>query len=135
MQLPNSAKPPPETIAPVAAGGYGAAALKHARRVVVFVLGISVLLVGIVMIVGPGPAVVVIPLGLGILATEFLWARRILDSLKRRLAAGQALLPDRPAFRWVRIFLPKPNADWKIGSLSVAWILIHASQFVWPEIP
>src|SRR6516225_3883327 len=60
--------------------------LRHVRRVLVFLFGISVLLVGIAMIIGPGPAVVVIPLGLGILATEFLWARRILDSLKRRLA-------------------------------------------------
>ena len=107
MQISNPAKPPEETIDPIAAAGYGAAALKLARRLTVFVLGISVLLVGIVMIVGPGPAVVVIPLGLGLLATEFLWARRILDSLKRRLAAGQALLPDSPAFRWMRAFLAK----------------------------
>ncbi len=78
-----------------------------ARRVTVFVLGTSVVLVGIVMIVAPGPAVVVIPLGLGILATEFLWARRILDSIQRRLAAGHALLPDWAVFRWLRVFLPK----------------------------
>ena len=107
MQLPNSLEPPSETDDPAVSVGYGAAALRHARRVAVFILGISVVLVGIVMIVAPGPAVVVIPLGLGILATEFLWARRILDSLKRRLAAGQALLPDTPAFRWTRIFRPK----------------------------
>src|SRR6267378_6555392 len=106
MQLPHSVEQPLETDDPAAPVGYGATALRHARRVAVFVLGISVLLVGIVMIVGPGPAVVVIPLGLGILATEFLWARQILDSLKRRLAAGQALLPDSPAFRWTRVFLP-----------------------------
>ena len=111
MQISNPVKPPEETIDPVAAAGYGAASLKLARRVTVFVLGISVLLVGIVMIVGPGPAVVVIPLGLGILATEFLWARRILDSLKRRLAAGQALLPDSAAFRWMRVLLPKKKVN------------------------
>jgi uncharacterized protein (TIGR02611 family) len=111
MQLPHTVNPPPETDDPTLPAGYGAAALRYARRVAVFVLGISVLLVGIVMIVGPGPAVVVIPLGLGILATEFLWARRILDSLKRRIAAGQALLPDSPAFRWTRIFRPKKSGD------------------------
>ena len=103
-------KPLEETNEPAMPSGYGAAASRLARRVTVFILGISVLLVGIVMIVGPGPAVVVIPLGLGILATEFLWARRILDSLQRRLAAGHALLPDWPAFRWMRDFLPKKNS-------------------------
>ena len=107
MQLSSPSKPTEEMVDPASQSGYAAAALKHARRVAVFVLGISVLLAGIVMIVGPGPAVVVIPLGLGILATEFLWARRILDALQHRLAAGQALLPDTPAFRWTRIFLPK----------------------------
>jgi uncharacterized protein (TIGR02611 family) len=111
MQLPNSLENPPETHDPAVPVGYRGTALRHARRVAVFILGISVVLVGIVMIVAPGPAVVVIPLGLGILATEFLWARRILDSLKQRLAAGQALLPDTPAFRWTRIFRPRRNGE------------------------
>lgn len=55
---------------------------KGARRIVVLVVGSSVVLVGIAMIVLPGPAVVVIPAGLAILATEFLWARRLLHRLK-----------------------------------------------------
>jgi uncharacterized protein (TIGR02611 family) len=59
--------------------------VKFVRRLVVFLLGISVLLVGLVMIIAPGPAFVVIPLGLAILATEFVWARTILDALKKRL--------------------------------------------------
>jgi tellurite resistance protein TerC len=44
----------------------------------------SVLVVGIAMIVLPGPAMVVIPAGLAILATEFVWAQRWLKYLKRR---------------------------------------------------
>jgi uncharacterized protein (TIGR02611 family) len=52
---------------------------------VVFVIGSTVLLLGIIMIVGPGPAIVVIPLGLTILATEFLWARRWLNWARRQL--------------------------------------------------
>lgn len=59
----------------------------HARRVVVFVIGMSVLLIGIAMIVLPGPAFVVIPLGLAILATEFVWARRWLRYAKRKFEA------------------------------------------------
>ena len=47
------------------------------RKVVVAVIGFTVLLIGLMMVVTPGPAVVVIPIGLAILASEFAWARRI----------------------------------------------------------
>jgi len=52
------------------------------RKLMIAVMGGSVLLVGVVMIVLPGPAIIVIPLGLAILATEFLWARRWLKRAK-----------------------------------------------------
>ena len=58
------------------------------RRVIVFVLGMSIVLVGVVMLVTPGPAVVVIPAGLALLATEFLWARRLLRRLKDSISSG-----------------------------------------------
>ena len=61
--------------------------LGQARRVIVIVIGFTVLLVGVAMVVLPGPAVVVIPVGLAILATEFIWARRLLVLLKERLAS------------------------------------------------
>jgi tellurite resistance protein TerC len=60
---------------------------RQVRKLVVAVLGISVLLVGIVMLVAPGPAVVVIPCGLAILATEFVWAKRLLNYTRKH--AGQ----------------------------------------------
>ena len=56
--------------------------VKGARRIVILITGITVLLVGIVMIVLPGPAIVVIPIGLAILATEFVWAKRLLYRFK-----------------------------------------------------
>ena len=51
---------------------------KMLRRVVVGVIGGTILLIGIALLVLPGPAFVVIPLGLVILASEFAWARRLL---------------------------------------------------------
>ena len=42
------------------------------------VIGSTVVLIGIVMIVLPGPAFIVIPLGLAILASEYAWARRVI---------------------------------------------------------
>ena len=59
-----------------------------ARKAVVAVVGATVVLLGISMIVLPGPAVLVIPLGLGILAIEFAWARRWLRHVKERSTAA-----------------------------------------------
>ncbi len=56
--------------------------LRLARKIAVLVIGVAVLLIGVALVVLPGPAFVVIPLGLGILATEFLWARQILHKLR-----------------------------------------------------
>ena len=39
--------------------------LRHAKRIVSFILGLSLLLIGVAMIVLPGPATVLLPLGLG----------------------------------------------------------------------
>ena len=54
-----------------------------ARKVIVAVIGTTVMAGGIALIVVPGPAVIVIPLGLAILATEFFWARRLLRRIKQ----------------------------------------------------
>lgn len=48
------------------------------RKVIYSVLGATVLLIGIAMLVLPGPAFIVIPIGLAILASEYAWARRII---------------------------------------------------------
>ena len=60
--------------------------LRHAKRIVVAVIGGTVVLIGVAMIVLPGPAVVVIPAGLAILATEFVWAKRLLERAKTKSA-------------------------------------------------
>jgi tellurite resistance protein TerC len=59
--------------------------LRHVRRVVVTVIGGTVLLIGIAMIILPGPAFVVIPAALAILGLEFEWARRWLLKAKEML--------------------------------------------------
>ena len=58
-----------------------------AKRVIVGVSGSLVLLVGLAMIVLPGPALLMIPAGLAILATEFEWARRWLRKGRQWLRA------------------------------------------------
>ncbi len=59
---------------------------KAARRIVVGVVGATVLLIGIVMLVTPGPALVVIPVGLAILSIEFTWARAWLKRLRESIS-------------------------------------------------
>ena len=57
--------------------------VKVVKRVIVSVVGVTVLLIGIALLVLPGPAFVVIPVGLAILATEFAWARHWLKRARR----------------------------------------------------
>jgi len=57
---------------------------RQGRRFVRLVVGFTVLIVGIILLLTPGPAFVVIPVGLAILATELVWARRLLNQLKNQ---------------------------------------------------
>jgi hypothetical protein len=57
--------------------------VEQVRRLSRIVGGFTLLLIGIVMIVTPGPGWLVILLGLGLLAAEFVWARRLMDRIKR----------------------------------------------------
>ena len=68
---------------------------RQARRAAILFLGSSVLVVGAAMIVLPGPAIVVIPLGLAILGIEFAWARRWLVQIRKRLKEARQAVDSR----------------------------------------
>jgi uncharacterized protein (TIGR02611 family) len=55
------------------------------KKTLVALAGGSLLLAGLAMLVLPGPAFLVIPAALAILAIEFVWARRWLAWLRERL--------------------------------------------------
>ena len=77
--------------------------LRYARRVVVAIVGTTVLLFGIALLVLPGPAFIVIPVGLAILATEFAWARRWLEIVREAAEKGVDKLSAFPwANRWIQ---------------------------------
>lgn len=59
---------------------------RTAKRVAVGVIGGTILLLGIAMVVLPGPAFIVIPTGLAILSIEFAWARHWLHKVRERIA-------------------------------------------------
>lgn len=71
-ELPGSAQPRPN------GGSLARRLVRAAWRSIVLVVGGTVVAIGVAMLVLPGPAFVVIPAGLAILATEFVWARRLL---------------------------------------------------------
>jgi uncharacterized protein (TIGR02611 family) len=54
------------------------------RRVFLVIAGFTLLLAGGVMLVTPGPGLLVIFFGLGLLAAEFVWARRLMDRMKQQ---------------------------------------------------
>ena len=69
----------------------------------------SVVLLGFVLIFTPGPAILVIPLGLAILASEFLWARRLLRKVRDHLRShGVDPAAKRP---WLRRLMIRIGID------------------------
>jgi hypothetical protein len=69
----------------------------HLRKLIVAVIGGTILLIGVALIVLPGPAFIVIPLGLAILATEFAWARRMVVRARAMFAKARGRKPETAA--------------------------------------
>lgn len=57
--------------------------LNQAKRFLKILFGFTLLALGVVMIITPGPGWLTILLGLGILGAEFVWARRLLDRIRK----------------------------------------------------
>lgn len=58
--------------------------LRNGKRVGVTIAGVLVVLAGLAMLVLPGPGILVIIAGLAILATEYVWAERMLNIAKAK---------------------------------------------------
>ncbi|MBI2609053.1 MAG: PGPGW domain-containing protein [Deltaproteobacteria bacterium] len=71
--------------------------IKHIRKLVVFIIGITIVLIGIILIFTPGPAFIVIPVGLAVLGTEFAWAHHLLKKVKE-----QSNHHSRKIFDWIK---------------------------------
>ena len=77
---------------------------KLVKRIVIFIIGFTMLIIGVSMIVLPGPAIIMIPLSLGVLATEFVWAKRWLRKYEEHASSVTGELKKRV---WDRFFKPK----------------------------
>lgn len=97
-------------------------------KIVVGVVGAAVALVGVVMIVTPGPAFVLIPLGLAILATEFTFARKWLDWARDKATEAKRKSDEMdPAVRRRRLVLTGVAVLLVVG--GVAWYVV---VYDWP---
>jgi uncharacterized protein (TIGR02611 family) len=99
-----------------------------ATKIVVTVIGVAVLCAGLIMMVTPGPGIVGIVVGLGILATEWAWADRWVQAAKRKAqeAADKAREMD-PAVRRRRLLLAGG-----LVLLVAAVVLTYLVVFDWP---
>ncbi|HKD50174.1 MAG TPA: PGPGW domain-containing protein [Candidatus Acidoferrum sp.] len=66
--------------------------IEQVRRIFLILAGFTLLALGIVMIFTPGPGTPVILMGLGLLAAEFVWARRMMERIKRETARLKGVL-------------------------------------------
>lgn len=63
---------------------------RQVRRVAVTILGVALLVVGVAMMVLPGPGILGIVAGLAVLASEYTWARRLLTRARVEAEKVQA---------------------------------------------
>jgi len=62
------------------------------KKLIVAVIGFTILLIGLIVVFTPGPAILIIPIGLAVLATEFVWAEKLLHQFKVKV---NSILPRR----------------------------------------
>jgi uncharacterized protein (TIGR02611 family) len=64
--------------------------LRSSKRIAVTVVGFALVALGLVMLVLPGPGIVVVVIGFAVLGTEYVWAAAMLERTKRAAEwAGQ----------------------------------------------
>jgi uncharacterized protein (TIGR02611 family) len=89
-------------------------------RILIGVIGGGVTVIGAIALIGPGPGVLILLAGLGILATEYAWAGRIMlhtKNIANKAAQRTGMKP------WVKYFLISGGAVF-----SIIAILIYHSR-------
>ncbi|MGH7244656.1 MAG: PGPGW domain-containing protein [Phycisphaerales bacterium] len=86
---------------------------RNTRRLWILIAGTGLILLGIVISPLPGPGFILLaPVGLGILATEFAWARRLKLEIQRRAS-------------------PLENAGRHVADRTPRWVVIPALLLYW----
>ena len=85
-------------------------------RIIIGLIGGGITVAGGVALIGPGPGILIVLAGLGILATEFAWAGEVMMHTKRIAAKAAERTGMKP---WVKSFLVSGGAV-----VSIAMIFI-----------
>ena len=91
-------------------------------RIAVTVLGVAIIAIGIVLLPLPGPGWVIIFAGLGVLATEYTWANRLLVWMRRQVARWAQWLSRQPI--WVRVLAALISLALIAAIALAAWYLL-----------
>jgi hypothetical protein len=85
-------------------------------RVIIGVIGGGITAAGSVALIGPGPGILILLAGLGILATEFAWAGRVMMKTKEIAAKAAERTGMKP---WVKYFLVAGGAVFSIVAILI----------------
>jgi hypothetical protein len=98
-----------------------------AKRVVIEVLGWLLVLVGLAALVLPGPGLLALFAGVALLATQYEWAERRVEPVKKAALRGAA----DSVKSWPRIILSIFGVLWLIG-FGIVWIIDPDTPSWWP---
>jgi uncharacterized protein (TIGR02611 family) len=105
----------------------------HAYRVGVGVVGALILALGLAAIPLPGPGWLIVFAGLFVLATEFLWAERLLEFTKRQVKRWTDWVGRQPI--WVRLLIMVATAAFVYGVVVVTLHLAGVPDWVPGWVP
>ena len=85
-------------------------------RVFIGLIGGTITVLGSIALIGPGPGILIVLAGLGILATEFAWAGRVMMETKRIASRAAERTGMKP---WVKYFLVAGGAVFSIIAILI----------------
>lgn len=92
-----------------------------AWRIGVTIVGAAVIVGGIILLPLPGPGWLIIFAGLGVLATEYTWAKRLLGWLRGIVRDWTAWVARRP--RWIQALIGLAGLVFLAAVAYVAWLI------------
>ena len=95
------------------------------RRFAVTILGVLLLAAGLAMMVLPGPGIVVIVAGLAVLATEYVWARRLLEKAKDQAQQAQEAAVASP-------LRTAGSVAFALGMVALGVVMLVVQDVAWP---
>jgi uncharacterized protein (TIGR02611 family) len=107
--------------------------LDHSYRVGVGIIGSLIVALGLATIPLPGPGWLIVLAGLFVLATEFLWAERLLEFTKRHVKRWTDWVSTQRL--WVRVLIGLATAAFVCGVLVVTLHFLGVPDWVPGWVP